>query len=193
MSSNFFNTSYIPNVPNPEPPGYNNMRAAMMNRYYQQMINPYGAGPNGPQMGGFQPWSPYTNMGGGGGMGGYSPYSQWGGGGYGGGGYGGGGWGGGGYGGGGMGGYSPYSRWGGGGMMNGGYSPWSGMGQGGGWSQSGWGGGWGSPTPPGGMSLGANPQNPSNFNGLEMQLQSGQQPAIGAPSAGSATCTVALK
>src|SRR5438034_2265060 len=57
----------IPNQPNPEPQGFNNMRAAMMQRYFQQMANPYGMSANGaPQgWGQYQHYNPY----GGGGMG----------------------------------------------------------------------------------------------------------------------------
>jgi hypothetical protein len=58
----------IPNVPNPEPTGFNNMRAAMMQRYFQQMANPYGLSGNGPppQQGKMQAYNPYSGSGGGG-------------------------------------------------------------------------------------------------------------------------------
>ena len=139
----FFGRYNIPQQPYPEPPGYGGIRAAMMNRYYQQMLNPYGMSGNG--MGsrpGFQPWSPYGGSSYGGGYGGYGggPPGNF---------RGGGGWGGFGYGmqgGGGMnygpasGGYdSSGDNW----MQDPRYrqTPWGGGGGGwGGWGGWGWGG-----------------------------------------------------
>lgn len=69
----------IPNVPNPEPPGWNNLRAAMMQRFFSQMSNPYGLSGQGnaPRIGQMQPYSPYGNHGGGfGGPGGPGGFMQ---------------------------------------------------------------------------------------------------------------------
>lgn len=53
-----------------EPEGYNSVRAAMMNKYFQQMLNPYGISGNGPPPT-FQ-YKPYSPWGGGSGVGGGS-------------------------------------------------------------------------------------------------------------------------
>jgi hypothetical protein len=60
--TNFFANPPDPKLMNPEPAGFGDARAAMLNRYFQQMQNPYGlsgTGPPPPQ--GSVGYSPYAN------------------------------------------------------------------------------------------------------------------------------------
>jgi hypothetical protein len=60
--TNFFANPADPKLMNPEPAGFGDARAAMLNRYMQQMQNPYGlsgTGPPPPQ--GSVGYSPYAN------------------------------------------------------------------------------------------------------------------------------------